>query len=189
MLVYVIRHGQSEGNFLQAHSGQNGVPLTEKGRADARSAGRRLAGIAFDRVYASDTPRAVETAAIALPDSHPEYDSRLREIDVGELTGHLISECVETYGEEYVRNKSARDFTPYGGENHEMQYARVAAFMEMLEEEPDCENVAVFTHGGAIRCMMQYVFDLPKEKIRLLTENGSVTVFAYKNGEWFLCLK
>jgi len=51
MLVYLIRHGQSENNKRKLFSGWSDTPLTDKGREDAQKAGEILSGIAFDHVF------------------------------------------------------------------------------------------------------------------------------------------
>ena len=189
MFLYIVRHGQSEANAVRRHSGQDNAPLTEKGIEDAKRAGGKLQDICFDRVYASDQLRAMQTAKNALPSYEPIPDRRLREIDVGSLTGHLIDECRERYGEYYDEIVRERHFSVYGGEDHADQYQRVIDFIKMLEAAEDCENVAVFTHGGAINCFIDYALGIPMSERRIKVENGSVTVFEYADGKWRLCLR
>lgn len=183
MKVYMIRHGESEGNRDRRHTGQLQVPLTEKGREDARHAGALLAGLQFDRVYSSDLIRAMETQALALPDVQAERLALLRELDVGSLGGIRVEDCKKLYGEEYIACRRARDFTCYGGESNAMQHERVRTFFKMLEEQP-AENVAVFCHAGTITCAMEVVLGIRNGYASLACENGSVSVFEYANGRW-----
>ena len=67
MLVYVVRHGQSESNRDHYFPGKVGVHLTERGIEDAKRAGKILAPITFTHIYASDYIRAIETAQNAIP--------------------------------------------------------------------------------------------------------------------------
>lgn len=62
MRVYVIRHGESETNLNKKWTGWLDVHLTDKGKDDAKKAGDFLKNIAFEKIYASDLSRAVETA-------------------------------------------------------------------------------------------------------------------------------
>lgn len=188
MFLYIVRHGQSASNAVRRHSGQDNAPLTEKGIEDAKRAGERLAGIRFDRVYASDQLRAMQTAKNALPLCEPILDRRIREIDVGTLTGQLIDDCRAKYGEYYDEIVRERHFSAFAGEDHRDQYERVIEFIKMLEKT-DCENVAVFTHGGAINCFIEYALGIPMSERRIKVENGSVTVFEYADGKWRLCLR
>ena len=87
MLVYLIRHGESQSNLDKIWSGWNDVPLTEKGKLDAKKAGEYLDGIKFDKIYSSDLSRAKNTAEIAIPGCEYEQTPLLREINVGEIVG------------------------------------------------------------------------------------------------------
>ena len=68
MRVYVIRHGESETNYNKQWTGWSDVHLTDKGKEDAKKARDFLKHIPFDKIFASDLIRAVETAKIVLPD-------------------------------------------------------------------------------------------------------------------------
>ena len=112
MKLYVVRHGQSEDNLAKRHSGWADCSLTEQGRADAERAGSILRGIAFDKVFSSDTKRAKQTCAIALPEMQDtvEYTPLIRETNVGTLTGLEVAECQRRWGEEYDSRRKARNF-------------------------------------------------------------------------------
>ena len=183
MKVYMIRHGESEGNRDSRHTGQSQVPLTEKGREDACRAGRLLLGLQFDKVYSSDLIRAMETQALALPGAQAERLALLRELDVGSLAGRLVQDCREQLGEAYAICRRDRDFTVFGGESNAMQHERVRQFLSMLETQPE-ENVAVFCHAGTITCALEVVLGVQNAYASLACENGSVSVFEYKNGSW-----
>ena len=178
MKIYAVRHGESESNRDRRFSGWSQVHLTEAGRRDAQRAGELLAGLRFDRVYASDLQRAMETAHIALPGCEPEQRAQLRENDVGAFQDRLVTECREAYGELCDRCVQARDFTPVGGENRAMMYARVAAFMREMETA-DARHVAVFCHEGTIKRMLDFVLGQDVAPRAIWLANGSVTVFSF----------
>ena len=187
MKLYMIRHGESTANEGKMHAGWGQVPLTEKGREDARKAGTLLEGVAFDRIYVSDLIRARETMALALPDAEGVVTPLLREIGVGELSGQRIPDCTEKYGESYLANKAEYNFAPYGGENHEMHLARIRYFADKVAKEEN-DTVAAFCHAGSIRCMLEVVLEkrcLPKD---YPIYNGSVSIFEYADGQW-TCLE
>ena len=116
MKLYFIRHGQYEGHIGSWHDSWAQVPLSEKGREDAAMAGRLLRGIFFDKVYSSDLRRAIETQKIALPEAETEQLPLLREIHMGSLVGKHREDCCREYGDSYLKNLQACDFSPYGGE-------------------------------------------------------------------------
>ena len=185
MKLYVVRHGQSEDNAARRHSGWADCSLTEKGMDDARRAGELLKGIAFDKVFSSDTRRARQTCALALPDAVPEYTPLIRETNVGSLTGMEVEECIRMWGDEYNERRKARNFCPYGGENLAMHMARVQEFLTMVQNG-EWETVAAFSHGGSIHCMLDLVMRSTQNKTEYPCSNGSVSVFTFVNGVWSL---
>jgi probable phosphoglycerate mutase len=89
--VYLVRHGETEWARLGRHTGRTDVPLTDVGREQARTLGRRLAGHDFALVLTSPLSRATETAALAgFADARPDPD--LQEWDYGVLEGRLTSD-------------------------------------------------------------------------------------------------
>lgn len=185
MKMYVVRHGQSEDNVARRHSGWADCSLTEKGKDDARRAGTLLKGITFDKVFSSDTRRARQTCALALPDAVPEYTPLIRETNVGLLTGIEVEECIRKWGDEYNERRKTRNFCPYGGENLAMHMERVMKFLAMVQDG-EWENVAVFSHGGSIHCMLDLVSGTIQNKADYPCSNGSVTLFSFENGTWSL---
>lgn len=183
MKVYVVRHGQSASNKSNVRNGQTDVPLTEQGYEDARKAGAKIKCVQFDRIFSSDLIRAIETAKTAIPGCEPIQYKEIREIDVGQLAGHTSDECRGIF-ENYDVNNEQHNYVPYGGENAQMIFERVSQFMGVLEKLTGCENVAVFTHHGAIYYMLKYVIGCPVDRTKFTIDNGSVTILDYKNSKW-----
>lgn len=87
MYLYLVRHGESEGNTSGVFHGQKDFPLTDKGREQARAAGEKLRGKHITRCCASNLKRAWETAQLCIAgaglDLEPEVCLALREHNVG----------------------------------------------------------------------------------------------------------
>jgi broad specificity phosphatase PhoE len=147
MLLYMIRHGETENNLAKRHSGHSLTLLTEKGILDAKRAGEKLVGISFDKVYASDLPRTRQTAKEALPDAEPVILPLIKEIDVGACTDKSVADCEAEFGEGYIKAKRTFDYTAFGGENVESLQFRARTFLKMLEESG---RVTVATLGNAV---------------------------------------
>jgi len=81
MNVYVVRHGQSEGNKLGVHQGEN-VSLSEEGMDQAKAVAQRLKKCGIDVIYSSPYLRAKQTADIISKelDLPIEYWEDLREL-------------------------------------------------------------------------------------------------------------
>ena len=181
MRVYVIRHGESEMNKQKIWSGWLDTPLTDKGREDATLAREYLKGVSFDKVYASDLCRAMETAKIALPEKEFETTALLREFNFGKLGGtpHAATSPEEI---ERVRREG---YAKYNGESMEDFSKRVRQFREKLEGE-NSETVAVFCHGGFLRGMMDDVLETRLARKHVLCNNCAIAIFEYKKDVWML---
>ncbi|MBO4902285.1 MAG: 2,3-diphosphoglycerate-dependent phosphoglycerate mutase [Lachnospiraceae bacterium] len=110
MKLVLIRHGESEWNKLNLFTGWTDVDLSEKGREEAKNAGKVLKeeGYDFDVCYTSYLKRAIHTLNIALDEMDrawlPVIKSwKLNERHYGALQGLNKSETAEKYGEEQVK--------------------------------------------------------------------------------------
>jgi 2,3-bisphosphoglycerate-dependent phosphoglycerate mutase len=108
--LVLLRHGESQWNLDNRFTGWTDVDLTDKGRDEAREAGRLLAegGYDFDVAYTSVLKRAIRTLWIALDEMDrmwiPVIRSwRLNERHYGALQGLNKSETAEKFGEEQVK--------------------------------------------------------------------------------------
>ena len=108
--VVLLRHGESTWNKENRFTGWTDVDLTEKGRAEAREAGRLLKadGFAFDLVYTSVLTRAIRTACIALDELDELWlpvarSWRLNERHYGALQGLNKAETAAKHGEAQVK--------------------------------------------------------------------------------------
>ena len=73
--LYMVRHGQTILNSYNRLQGWCDSPLTQKGINDAKSAGKHLADIKFDKAYHSDTTRAMRTCHFILENNHHSQDN------------------------------------------------------------------------------------------------------------------
>ena len=156
-LVYMMRHGESVGNAAHSFLGHTDLPLTERGRAQARTATAYLAemNIRPDVAYASPLCRAYETARIAL--SHlptlpitPSDD--LREICAGKWENMLVRDIAEAYGEELaVWRTDIGNSRPTDGETVRALALRVRHEVLRIAAENEGKTVFIGTHATPIR--------------------------------------
>ncbi len=107
--IVLMRHGESTWNLENRFTGWTDVDLTEKGREEARHAGKLLleAGFTFDLTYTSVLKRAIRTLWITLDEMDlvwlPMVHSwRLNERHYGALQGLNKGETAAKYGDEQV---------------------------------------------------------------------------------------
>lgn len=108
--LVLLRHGESVWNHENRFTGWQDVDLSEKGRAEARTAGQVLKSekINFDLVFCSVLKRAVRTLWMALEEMDqmwlPTTKSwRLNERHYGALTGLNKAETAARHGEDQVK--------------------------------------------------------------------------------------
>ncbi len=110
MCLVLLRHGESEWNKQNLFTGWTDVDLSEKGKEEARNAGRLLKeeGFDFDVCYTSYLKRAIHTLNLALEEMDREWlpvikTWKLNERHYGALQGLNKSETAEKYGEDQVK--------------------------------------------------------------------------------------
>ncbi|HVP71038.1 MAG TPA: histidine phosphatase family protein, partial [Gemmatimonadaceae bacterium] len=86
-LVYLARHGETEWSRAGKHTGRTDLPLIEKGEADARALGERLAPLTFALVLTSPLGRARRTCELAVFGGNAVVDPDLSEWDYGDYEG------------------------------------------------------------------------------------------------------
>ena len=108
--LVLLRHGESQWNRENRFTGWFDVDLTDKGREEAREAGRLMAAerFEFDVAYTSVLKRAIRSLWIALDEMDlmwiPEYRSwRLNERHYGALQGLNKAETAALHGEAQVK--------------------------------------------------------------------------------------
>jgi 2,3-bisphosphoglycerate-dependent phosphoglycerate mutase len=108
--VVLLRHGESAWNQENRFTGWTDVDLTERGRQEAKQAGRLLkeAGFTFDVAYTSMLKRAIRTLTIVLDELDRmwipvNHSWRLNERHYGALQGLDKAETAAKFGEDQVR--------------------------------------------------------------------------------------
>ena len=117
MMIYIMRHGQTDKNQAKLLQGRSDIPLNETGVLEAKAAGEWLQkqGITFDRVYASPMIRAMQTAELATQGQEVTTDERLLEMDYGPYEGmDLTNPAPEiiTFFSDFVNNPAPDGMEP-----------------------------------------------------------------------------
>lgn len=203
--LYLIRHGQSETNVNPDHMGQTpDVPLTKLGKEQAKKLGERFAkeDIEFDFVYSSPYKRALNTAEIAVGDTHSTIikSPRLREYDAGDWTGKSRKETITTAIQLQMGYQN-NGFQPPGGESLNQVERRASEWLEdcilyhpemhkaSAEAKADGRilKIAAFSHGMTIKTLLHYVMGFDKNFTwKVSIYNTSITRLSYGAVGWGL---
>ncbi len=193
---FLIRHGESERNAKPDLMGQSpDEELTYWGKEQAKKLSHFLRfGIVenFDRIYASPYKRAKDTAEIscAKMGDAPEIVlvDALREYSAGDMLDKSRKEVIS--GEMLANmNSLGMNFKFPNGESLYEVEGRVATWVnEILKfETTTSQNILVFSHGMAIKCLLHYVMQFDhKMTWRVKIDNTSITKIRFKDGVWFV---
>ena len=196
----LIRHGQSTTNMNPDLMGQEGhTPLSLNGEQQARLLGRRFEEDkeTFDIVYASTYKRAFDTAKLALPKETITRHKDLREYGAGDWTGCSRQ---ETLTPEVKMRMASMDhgFLPPNGESlHQVERRASLWLEEHVLYNPEVQsfsrltkracNIAVFSHGMTIKCLLHYVMGFDKSFTWKVTiDNTSISKLYFGKDGWRL---
>jgi len=172
-LLVLLRHGESQWNLENRFTGWVDVPLTDRGREEARRAAERLRGIRFDKAYTSVLQRATETLDLVLrelgqTDIPVERDPALNERHYGDLQGLNKAETAKKFGEHQVHLwRRSYDIAPPGGESLKDTAARTLPYFEshIVPDLRAGKNVLVSAHGNSLRSIVMHLDRLSKEEV------------------------
>jgi len=183
LTLLAIRHGETELNVAKRYQGHSDSPLTENGRKQVSSLGRRMEKMKFDTLISSDLGRTQETATIiAKYTGHSiKTDSRLRERNYGVLEGLTVSDIKAGHSEVLERlDANDPDYIIPDGESLRQHYQRNVAVFEELQSGISDGRVALVVHGGVLDSLFRYVARLPLDQPRcFITPNASLTVITH----------
>ncbi|PIK14775.1 histidine phosphatase family protein [Halobacteriovorax sp. JY17] len=188
MEFYIFRHGQTDWNKVKKVQGKTDIPLNNFGRKEALALKDYFKNINIEAVYSSDLQRAHETAKIAFDSKEIaiETTSSLREADFGEVEGMLLNDLLEKFSTKFwdihIGGEEADDFSYPGGESRKEVRERLISFIDKLRGEAKFKQVALSTHGGALRSIIHHY--LPNESELVKIPNCVVYRVSFKGEEF-----
>lgn len=172
MLIYMIRHGQTDWNAEGRMQGQKDIGLNEIGRQQASENGRKLAQILGDRAgdfdfVSSPLGRTRDTmervrAAMGLEPGRYRMDERLKELSFGDWEGSTLPELAKVSPERVEeRARQKWGFIPPGddAESYEILSWRIGAWLNSVERQTVCVS-----HGGVIRSCFRLIGDVTEDE-------------------------
>jgi 2,3-bisphosphoglycerate-dependent phosphoglycerate mutase len=171
--IVLLRHGESQWNLENRFTGWVDIPLTDKGREEARLAGQKLKNISFDHGFTSVLIRAIESLQIALlaaaqPHVPVDKDAALNERNYGDLQGLNKDETAQKFGAEQVHLwRRSYDVRPPGGESLQDTAERTLPYFNsnIMPLAMSGKNALVCAHGNSLRSIVMALDDLSKEEV------------------------
>ena len=157
--LWLVRHGETEGQSSIRYHGANDVALADAGRKQIGALIPLLQGVAFDLVVHSPLSRAVESAAILLGglEGHDacssevvHADDRLREISFGDAEGMTREEIAAAFPDFWANYDSGKIDAFPGGESRSNFSARIATAITELADGGWHGDALVVAHRGTV---------------------------------------
>lgn len=171
--VYLIRHGETEGADSRRYKGHIDVPLSENGIEQIEKVAEYImrdgnAGGSLTSVYSSDLSRALKSAEIiAAPFGlKPGIVEGLKERSFGVWEGMSFDEIIEKWPDAFnAWAANPLKFSPMDGESTIEVRDRVIKAFEEIMKNHNGQNIAIVSHGGAIRVLLCEMLGMPLENI------------------------
>lgn len=145
MLIYLIRHGETEYNAEKRYQGTRDIPLSDAGRARLHKA-----DFTPDALYVSPLTRARQTAEILFPGIPQIPVQDLREMCFGSFEGRNYIEM--EHDPEYLAWVASNSETacPDGERKADFCERTCKAFAGVVDEAltKGVERLAIVAHGG-----------------------------------------
>lgn len=192
MILYMIRHGETDFNRQRRIQGQSDIPLNAWGRELARRTGKGLEDVRFDLVVTSPLIRAKETAQLIVGEKSIPFieEPRIQEIAFGEYEGLCCSK--DGYN---IPDKNFLTFfddpshyqTPPKGESFQQIIDRTGCFMEELINRGEYadKTILISTHGCALKAILANINHTPVEQFwgEGVHRNCAVTILKVQDGK------
>ncbi len=196
MKLYLVRHGESEGNEAGTHQHPE-TNLSPTGLKQAQFIATRFTKIPIDAILASPFQRAKQTAeTIGLAIKKPVETSPLfQEIKrPSEILGKLEADPAITAIRKTIRDNWHNPNYRHSNEETFFEFrARAIKALEYIKGT-DRENVLLVTHGLFLRalvCVMEFGDNLEPDHLKrsaafFVASNTGITLCEWKDDKWKL---
>lgn len=192
--IWLVRHGETEGQSSIRYHGSNDVALSDLGREQILGLVPLLEGVAFNDIVHSPQLRATQSAKLLCDGLSLRYDllraeERMREICFGDAEGMTREEIDAAFPSFWAAYEAGRTDAFPGGETRTSFTARVAAAARDLAAAPWSGDVLLVAHRGVIKYTIRALSepeDAPNSAFEV--ELGSLTVLRQTSGTWQLDL-
>ena len=161
MVIYVIRHGETDWNTKHWLQGATDIPLNQNGIEVAEITAEALKEVPFDVIFSSPLQRAHQTAEILRRDRKIPLivDERLREVSFGSFEGLCCMGDGYNIPDPDFRNffeDPAHYTPPEDGESIAELCVRGTDFLTWLIDQPEYQDktVLISGHGALVKALL-----------------------------------
>lgn len=157
MIIYLVRHGESEGNSQNTHQFSH-TPLSEKGIRQAEALANRLKGLHFDLIYSSSSTRAKETAEIINKSVNSKIETweDLAEMKMpSEIRGKKVDDPeVMRIKKQIWENYTKGNFRYSDEETFDELNERAKRVLKHLEDRHEGQTILIVSHSTMIKAIV-----------------------------------
>lgn len=183
MLLYLIRHGQTDWNRERRVMGRDPIPLNEQGRETVRTLASTLEDKGIGYIYTSTVLRAMETSHIL----SEAWNSEI--IEEPRLDESLYERWI---GKRYSDLKDDPDFKSYTSKPTESNFSEIEGMkdlqkrgieaVERILNEKRAEQVAAVSHSDVIKPIIAHYLAMDLDAMhRLGIANASATLVHFRD--------
>ena len=164
MLLYIVRHGETEQNAKGLLQGKSGGILNKKGVEQARLTGLALRNKDITAIHSSNLDRALDTAlvisdligAVLIP------ENQLRERNLGNLEVKSWDDYSQA---QQASGQSHEEFKPEGGESLVEMRIRLKPFLDEITGPYQRSNLLIVGHNALNSVLLDMLTDLTLAEI------------------------
>ena len=182
--LLLIRHGTTASTGIRL-GGRTDASLDERGRRQARDAGRRVAPLEPEALYASPVRRTVETAEFVAAETGCDvaFHEGLLEVEYGRWTDRPLAHVARTRRWRVVQATPSLVRFP-GGETIRGMQSRAVDAVEGIVAAHRRGAVVAVSHADVIKAVVAYYLGLPLDLFgRLHVAPGSVSALRLAPGQ------
>ena len=177
--IYLIRHGEAEGNLYRRAQGHYNAQITAKGHRQIAALAERFKDEHIDALYSSDLMRTQITAgAITKYHDIPMIlEPQIREVCLGVWEDVPWGDLSYDYPEAMTAfNDDPESWSAPGCESFEALKERMMAAILRIAAAHEGQTVACVSHGMAIRTLLSHIMGVPSKEIRRLPHGDNTAV-------------
>ena len=176
MILYAVRHGQTNKNIYGLVQGQTEADLNEYGIKEAEKLQPLVKSLDIDVVISSPLRRAKDTAKIITNNELPiNIDDRLIERDWGMCEGANIDEVDTVNCWNFYLNSDAN-----GIEKVQDLLKRISEFIEDIKVKYKDKKVLVVTHSAILRAIHYCLHPIPEDGDMSKLELPNLRIIEYE---------
>ncbi len=188
MIIYLIRHGETDWNIDLKVQGQKDIPLNDNGINQAQILSDYFENIPIEAIYSSNLIRAYETAKIISKKISKDIIviPQLQEINMGQWEGNLWDDLKIEY-KDFIHNweNNLENIPIPDGESYgQVQKRILKAFRKIVDNHDLNSQIIIVSHGIAIKVLISYLIGLGIQNVhRFSIDNASISIIEVNDKE------